>query len=122
MYAEQCTSSIKSSKIVLKSNIHSPPPTPPTSQFPPCVWVGGLHNKPCVNVSVSSHQCDETQERRKSHSLSVLFFASFFFSCLSLLLHPERTIFVESACVLFFFIVFCRIEEYGSLDLFYLLD
>ena len=53
MYAEQCTSSIKSLKIVLKCNIRSPPPPPPTPQFQPCVWVGGLHNKPCVSVSVS---------------------------------------------------------------------
>ena len=27
----------------------TPPPKP---QFPPCVWVGGLHNKPCVSVYI----------------------------------------------------------------------
>ena len=57
MYAEQCTSSIKSSKIVLKCNIRSPPPPPPTPQFPPCVLVGGLHNKPCVSVSLCLCLC-----------------------------------------------------------------
>ena len=37
-----------------------------------------------------------------SSFLSVQFFASFFFCCLSLFLHPKKTIFVESMCVLLF--------------------
>ena len=37
-----------------------------------------------------------------SFFLSVLFFASFFFCCLSIFLHPKKTIFVESACMLLF--------------------
>ena len=50
--------------------------------------------------------------------LSVIFFASFFFCCLSLFLHPKKTIFVERACVL----VFHCIGEYITLDLFYLVN
>ena len=49
---EQCTSSIRSSKLVLKGiNTSPPPPQPPTLLL--CVWVGGLYNKPCVSVSVT---------------------------------------------------------------------
>ena len=39
---------------------------------------------------------------------SVLFFASFFFCCLSIFLHPKKTIFVESARVLLFSFVSSR--------------
>ena len=53
--------------------------------------------------------------------LSVLFFASFFFFCLSLFLHPKKTILLK-ALVYYCFLVFRCIGEYISLNLFYFVN
>ena len=53
-----------------------------------------------------------------SSSLSVLFFASFFFCCLSIFLHRRRQ-FLSRALVFDCFLVLRRIGEYISLHLFY---
>ena len=54
---------------------------------------------------------------KNEYFLSVLFFASFFFCCLSS--YTRRRPFLSKALVYYCFLVFRRIGEYISLDLFY---
>ena len=50
--------------------------------------------------------------------VSVLFFASFFFCCLSIFLHPKKTLILSKTLVYYCFLVFRHI----SLDLFYFVN
>ena len=63
-------------------------------------WWWGWWNR--TDLGKGTHQCNETQENNSTHALLSVFFASFFFCCLPLFLHPKKTIFVERACVLLF--------------------